>query len=79
MDNDVTASLKKAKFVKLKLEALDRSNDVNRSLPGCGSGSSSDRTCTSVVNGLRKKLSDSMNNFNDLRNKMSSEYHETVA
>ncbi|KAL9999514.1 putative target SNARE coiled-coil domain, syntaxin domain, syntaxin/epimorphin [Helianthus debilis subsp. tardiflorus] len=78
MDNDVTTSLKKAKFVKLKLEALDRSNAANRSLPGCGPGSSSDRTRTSVVNGLRKKLSDSMNNFNDLRNKMSSEYRETV-
>ncbi|KAI3789839.1 hypothetical protein L2E82_02643 [Cichorium intybus] len=39
---------------------------------------SSDRTRTSIVNGLRKKLSDSMNSFNDLRNKMASKYHETV-
>ncbi|KAI3716619.1 hypothetical protein L1987_67614 [Smallanthus sonchifolius] len=78
MDNDVAVSLKKAKFIKVRLEALDRSNAANRSLPGCGPGSSSDRTRTSVVNGLRKKLSDSMNSFNDLRNKMSSEYRETV-
>ncbi|KAK1435001.1 hypothetical protein QVD17_00756 [Tagetes erecta] len=78
MDNDVSVSLKKAKFIKVRLEALDRSNAANRSLPGCGPGSSSDRTRTSVVNGLRKKLSDSMNSFNDLRNKMSSEYRETV-
>ncbi|KAI3706572.1 hypothetical protein L6452_24403 [Arctium lappa] len=78
MDNDVAISLKKAKFIKVRLEALDRSNAANRSLPGCGPGSSSDRTRTSVVNGLRKKLSDSMNSFNDLRNKMATEYRETV-
>nr|XP_043634454.1 syntaxin-121 [Erigeron canadensis] len=78
MDNDVSLSLKKAKFIKVRLEALDRSNAANRSLPGCGPGSSSDRTRTSVVNGLRKKLSDSMNMFNDLRSKMNSEYRETV-
>ncbi|KAI5679652.1 hypothetical protein M9H77_00879 [Catharanthus roseus] len=78
MDNDVSASLKKAKFIKVRLEALDRSNAANRSLPGCGPGSSSDRTRTSVVNGLRKKLHDQMNLFNDLRQKMASEYRETV-
>ncbi|KAL7092302.1 hypothetical protein ACP275_12G157500 [Erythranthe tilingii] len=78
MDADVAASLKKAKLVKVKLEALDRSNAANRSVPGCGPGSSSDRTRTSVVNGLRKKLHDAMNRFNDLRQKMGLEYRETV-
>ncbi|XP_041997592.1 syntaxin-121-like [Salvia splendens] len=78
MDADVSAALKKAKLVKVRLEALDRSNAANRSLPGCGPGSSSDRTRTSVVNGLRKKLSDAMNRFNDLRQRMGGEYRETV-
>lgn len=78
MDGDISSSLKKAKLIKVRLEALDRSNAANRSLPGCGPGSSSDRTRTSVVNGLRKKLHDSMNRFNDLRNKMGSEYRDTV-
>ena len=78
MDADVSLALKKAKLVKLKLEALDRSNAANRSLPGCGPGSSSDRTRTSVVNGLRKKLKDSMDSFNGLRQQISSEYRETV-
>ncbi|EYU38683.1 hypothetical protein MIMGU_mgv1a011630mg [Erythranthe guttata] len=78
MDADVAASLKKAKLVKVKLEALDRSNAANRSVPGCGPGSSSDRTRNSVVNGLRKNLHDAMNRFNDLRQKMVSEYRETV-
>lgn len=78
MDDDVSLALKKAKFIKVRLEALDRSNASNRSLPGCGPGSSSDRTRTSVVNGLRKKLQESMNQFNELRQKMASEYRETV-
>ncbi|KDP36101.1 hypothetical protein JCGZ_08745 [Jatropha curcas] len=78
MDADVAQALKKAKFIKVRLEALDRSNAANRSLPGCGPGSSSDRTRTSVVNGLRKKLKDSMESFNSLREKISSEYRETV-
>ncbi|KAK4377789.1 hypothetical protein RND71_004085 [Anisodus tanguticus] len=78
MDNDVSIALKKAKFIKVRLEALDRSNAANRSIPGCGPGSSSDRTRTSVVNGLRKKLQVSMNLFNELRQRMASEYRETV-
>ncbi|KAL5739886.1 hypothetical protein ACOSP7_028780 [Xanthoceras sorbifolium] len=78
MDADVSLALKKAKLIKVRLEALDRSNAANRSLPGCGPGSSSDRTRTSVVNGLRKKLQDSMESFNALREKISSEYRETV-
>ncbi|MCD7455231.1 hypothetical protein HAX54_027443 [Datura stramonium] len=78
MDNDVSTALKKAKFIKVRLEVLDRSNAANRGLPGCGPGSSSDRTRTSVVNGLRKKLQESMNQFNDLRQRMASEYRETV-
>ncbi|GAV63867.1 Syntaxin domain-containing protein/SNARE domain-containing protein [Cephalotus follicularis] len=78
MDADVTLALKKAKLIKVRLEALDRSNAANRSLPGCGPGSSSDRTRTSVVNGLRKKLQEAMESFNVLREKISVEYRETV-
>ncbi|KAJ8900087.1 hypothetical protein K2173_024203 [Erythroxylum novogranatense] len=78
MDADVALALKKAKLIKVRLEALDRSNSANRSLPGCGPGSSSDRTRSSVVNGLRKKLKDSMEGFRSLREKISGEYRETV-
>ncbi|TYH54269.1 hypothetical protein ES332_D09G156400v1 [Gossypium tomentosum] len=78
MDGDVAMALKKAKLIKVRLEALDRSNAANRSLPGCGPGTSSDRTRTSVVNGLRKKLKDSMESFNELRERISSEYRGTV-
>ncbi|KAI4300541.1 hypothetical protein L6164_033909 [Bauhinia variegata] len=78
MDADVALALKKAKLIKLRLEALDKSNEESRSMPGCGPGSSSDRTRSSVVNGLRKKLKDSMDSFNTLRQQISSEYRETV-
>ncbi|KAI3993781.1 hypothetical protein MKX01_002794 [Papaver californicum] len=78
MDSDISLALRKAKVIKVRLEALDRANASNRSFPGCGPGSSSDRTRTSVLNGLRKKLKDSMDNFNSLREKISSEYKDTV-
>ncbi|KAL6496352.1 hypothetical protein OROGR_029610 [Orobanche gracilis] len=77
MDDDVSAALRKAKLIKVRLEALDRSNAANRTVSGCGPGSSSDRTRTSIVNGLRKKLHDSMTGFNELRQKMSSDLIET--
>lgn len=78
MDADVSLALNKAKFIKLRLEALDRSNQENRSVPGSGPGSSSDRTRTSLVNGLRKKLKESMDSFNNLREQISTEYRDTV-
>nr|DAD48333.1 TPA_asm: hypothetical protein HUJ06_018270 [Nelumbo nucifera] len=78
MDADVALALKKAKMIKVRLEALERANAANRSIPGCGPGSSSDRTRTSVVSGLRKKLKDQMESFNTLRERISTEYKETV-
>ncbi|KAL9244549.1 hypothetical protein vseg_018318 [Gypsophila vaccaria] len=78
MDGDVEQVLKRVKVIKTKLEALDKSNVAHRRLPGCGPGSSADRTRTSVVSGLGKKLKDMMDDFQGLRSKMSSEYKETV-
>jgi syntaxin 1B/2/3 len=67
MDADVVLALKKAMLVKVKLEALNRSNAFNRSLPGCRPGSSSDWTRTSIVNRLREKFKVSIDSFNGLR------------
>uniref|UniRef100_A0A6N2KZA3 t-SNARE coiled-coil homology domain-containing protein n=2 Tax=Salix viminalis TaxID=40686 RepID=A0A6N2KZA3_SALVM len=78
MDTDVEQVLKRVKIIKGKLEALDRSNAAHRNIPGCGPGSSADRTRTSVVSGLGKKLKDLMDNFQDLRARMAAEYKETV-
>lgn len=78
MDKDVEQVLKRVKLIKGKLEALERSNAAQRNLPGCGPGSSADRTRTSVVSGLGKKLKDMMNDFQGLRTRMNTEYKETV-
>lgn len=78
MDADVQQVLKRVKIIKGKLEALERSNAASRNIPGCGPGSSSDRTRTSVVSGLGKKLKDLMDDFQNFRNKMQYEYKETV-
>ncbi|XP_058114355.1 syntaxin-124-like [Magnolia sinica] len=78
MDKDVEQVLKKVKVIKGKLEALDRSNVAHRKLPGCGPGSSADRTRTSVLGGLGKKLKDLMDDFQSLRSKITCEYKETV-
>lgn len=78
MDADVNQVLKRVKVIKGKLEALERSNAAQRKIPGCGPGSSADRTRSSVVGGLGKKLKDMMDDFQALRAKMADEYKETV-
>ncbi|KAH9626744.1 hypothetical protein KSS87_022058 [Heliosperma pusillum] len=78
MDRDVGLALKKAKQIKVRLEALDRSNAANRSQTGCGPGSSTDRTRSSVVGGLRGKLKEKMEEFQELRERVNGEYKETV-
>lgn len=78
MDTDVEQVLKRVKIIKGKLEGLERSNAASRNIPGCGPGSSADRTRTSVVSGLGKKLKDLMDDFQGLRSKMQLEYKETV-
>lgn len=78
MDADVSNVLKRVKVIKGKLEALERSNVAHRKIAGCGPGSSADRTRTSVVSGLGKKLKTMMDDFQSLRTKMNDEYKETV-
>ncbi|XP_057784897.1 syntaxin-125-like [Salvia miltiorrhiza] len=78
MDGDVAQVLKRVKLIKGKLEALEKSNATNRRVPGCGPGSSADRTRTSVVSGLGKKLKTMMDDFQGLRARMNEEYKETV-
>lgn len=78
MDSDVEQVLKRVKVIKGKLVALDKSNAEHRKVPGCGPGSSTDRTRTSVVTGLGKKLKTMMDDFQALRARMNEEYKETV-
>ena len=78
MDSHVSSSLKIAKQVKSNLQALEKSNAASRKLPNSGPGTSSDRTRTSVISGLSKKLQTSMSSFSSLRETIASEYRDTV-
>ncbi|KAJ7551793.1 hypothetical protein O6H91_06G028500 [Diphasiastrum complanatum] len=78
MEDDVQQVLKLAKFIKGKLEELDGANAANRKLPGCGEGTSTERTRTSVTNSQRKKLKNLMADFQLLRERMVGEYRQTI-
>ncbi|CAI9118269.1 OLC1v1019809C1 [Oldenlandia corymbosa var. corymbosa] len=75
---DILAVLKRAKKIRSQLEEMDRSNALSRRLSGCKEGTPVDRTRTAVTNGLRKKLKELMMDFQTLRQRMMSEYKETI-
>ena len=79
MDSNALSILRKAKVVKARLQAIDKSNARNHEISeGYGEGSSVDRTRKSVTNGLRSKLRDMMNDFNSLREKIVRDHRETL-
>ncbi|KAJ0818328.1 putative target SNARE coiled-coil domain, syntaxin domain, syntaxin/epimorphin [Helianthus annuus] len=78
INGDIVTVLKKAKTIKQRLEEMDRANAESRRLSGCKLGTPVDRTRTAVANGLRKKLKGLMMEFQELRQRMMSEYKETV-
>ncbi|EEE59886.1 hypothetical protein OsJ_12487 [Oryza sativa Japonica Group] len=62
-----------------KLEAMDRANAAQRRLSaGCREGTPLDRTRTALTAALRKKLKDLMLDFQALRQRIMSEYKDTV-
>lgn len=79
MDSDMVSVLRKAKIVKAKLEALDKSNVGNRKLSvAYAQGTVVDRTRVNMTNGLRVKLRDIMNDFQALREKILSDYKDCL-
>ncbi|KVI02852.1 syntaxin-112 [Cynara cardunculus var. scolymus] len=74
MESDMVSVLRKANVVRVCLESLDNSNESNRSC--YKEGSAVDRTRVAVSNGLRVKLKEMMNDFQDLRNKIVSDHKE---
>ena len=75
---DVVTVLKRARNIKSHLEDMDRANAANKRLSGCKEGTPIYRTRIAVTNGLRKKLKELMMEFQGLRQKMMTEYKETV-
>ncbi|CAI9764378.1 unnamed protein product [Fraxinus pennsylvanica] len=75
-NSDMVTLLRKARIIKTRLELLDKSNVVNRSVSTYKEGSPVDRTRISVTHGLRVKLKDLMNDFQSLREQIVSEHKE---
>lgn len=79
MDSDMVAVLRKAKIVKARLESLDKSNTDNRRIcVAYAEGTAVDRTRISTTNGLKIKLKGIMGDFQDLRERILSEYKESL-
>ncbi|VVA90518.1 unnamed protein product [Arabis nemorensis] len=74
ISNEIVSGLRKAKSIKSKLEEMDKANREIKRL----SGTPVYRSRVAVTNGLRKKLKEVMMEFQGLRQKMMSEYKETV-
>ncbi|XP_048138995.1 syntaxin-related protein KNOLLE isoform X1 [Rhodamnia argentea] len=75
---DIMAVLKKARTIRSQLEEMDHANAANKRLSGCKEGTTVYRTRLAVTNGLRKKLKELMMEFQGLRQRMMTEYKDTV-
>ncbi|KAJ6434124.1 hypothetical protein OIU84_017770 [Salix udensis] len=78
INTDIVTVQKKARSIKSQLEEMDRANAANRRLSGYKEGTPIYRTRIAVTNGLRKKLRELMMDFQGLRQKMMTEYKDTV-
>ncbi|KAI5319597.1 hypothetical protein L3X38_039305 [Prunus dulcis] len=79
MESDMVAVLRKARIVKARLEALDKSNVISRKISDAyKEGSTVDRTRMSTTCGLRVKLRDMMDNFQSLREKIVADHKEDL-
>ncbi|CDY51748.1 BnaA05g32720D [Brassica napus] len=78
MERDVDEVGKISRFIKGKIEELDRENLENRSKPGCGKGTGVDRTRTATTIAVKKKFKDKISEFQTLRQNIHQEYREVV-
>nr|CAD1833770.1 unnamed protein product [Ananas comosus var. bracteatus] len=74
---DVVLVLRKARAIRDRLEAMDRSTAAAASRQ-LGGGTPVDRTRTAVAAGLRKRLRDLMLDFQALRQRIMAEHREAV-
>ncbi|KAI4325562.1 hypothetical protein MLD38_030947 [Melastoma candidum] len=78
MEKEVDEVGQVARFIKAKIEELDRENLANRQKPGCGKGSAVDRSRTGTTISLKKKFKDKMAEFQVLRENIQQENREVV-
>ncbi|KAF5471970.1 hypothetical protein F2P56_008727 [Juglans regia] len=78
MEKDIDEVGKVSRYIKSKVEELDKENLANRQKPGCGKGTAVDRTRTATTISLKKKLKDKMAEFQTLREAIHQEHREIV-
>ncbi|XP_072951780.1 syntaxin-132-like [Typha angustifolia] len=78
METDIDEVGKIARLAKSKVDELDKDNLTNRQRPGCGKGSSVDRSRTATTVALKKKLKERMDEFQTLRETIQREHREVV-
>nr|XP_028946594.1 syntaxin-132-like isoform X2 [Malus domestica] len=78
MEKDVDEVGKVARWIKSKIEELDKGNLANRQKAGCGKGTGVDRSRTATTLALKKKLRDKMTEFQTLRDTIHQEYRDVV-
>lgn len=78
MQQDANTISKEAEQIKSYLKQLDAENAQAMKKKGQGKGSASERTRTAVTGALKKKLKESMDEFQELRERLMADYRETV-
>lgn len=78
MEKDIDEVGKVSRYIKSKVEELDKENVANRQKPGSGKGTAVDRTRMATTVSLKKKLKDKMAEFQTLREMIHQEYREVV-
>lgn len=78
MEKDIDEVGKVSRYLKSKVEELDKENLANRQKPGCGKGTAVDRTRMATTVSLKKKLKDKMAEFQTLRETIHQEYREVI-
>ncbi|KAK9986838.1 hypothetical protein SO802_031789 [Lithocarpus litseifolius] len=78
MEKDIDEVGKVSRYIKSKIEGLDKENLTNRQKPGCGKGTAVDRTRMATTISFKKKLKDKMAEFQTLREAIHQEYCEVV-
>ncbi|KAI3706590.1 hypothetical protein L6452_24439 [Arctium lappa] len=78
MENDVDEVGRVARFIKAKIEELDKENAINRQKPGCGQGTGVDRSRTATTLALKKKFKDKVKEFQTLRESIHQEHREVI-
>ncbi|KHG29396.1 syntaxin-131 protein [Gossypium arboreum] len=78
MEKDIDEVLRVARFIKGKIDVLDKDNLANRQKRGCGKGSGVDRSRVATTLAVKKKLKDKMAEFQILKERIQQEYREVI-